>query len=98
MVNLKRVFVLFLIFSILVLYFPRVTLAEGASYYAQADIKKHTPEVLSTPEEKIPTLKWPWVVLGVLLVGGAAAALAGGKGGGGGGGTTPSTGSVSVGW
>jgi hypothetical protein len=102
MVNLKRVFVLFLIFSLLVLYFPRVGLAEESSYYAQADIKKHIPEVSSTPEEEMETgINWPWVVLGLLLLGGAVAAFAGGSGGGGGssggGSTSPSSGSVSVG-
>ena len=109
MKNLKKVLVLFLIPSILVLYFPRVGLAEEASHYAQADIKKHTPEVLSMPEEEMPTEekvkpapKWPWVVLGLILVGGAVAAFAGGGGGGGGssggGSTSGSSGSVSVGW
>jgi hypothetical protein len=105
MENLKKVLVIFLILSMLVLYFPRVTLAEEASYYAQADIKKHTPEVLSMPEEEIPTEKvvkpapkWPWVVLSLVLVGGAAAAFAGGGGGGGGSPSPPNTGSVSVGW
>jgi hypothetical protein len=108
MENLKKVLVLFLVVSIMVLYFPKITLAQEASYYAQADIKKHTPEVLSMPEEEIPTEKvekpapkWPWVVLGILLIGGAAAALAGGGGGGGGkggGGTTGGSGNVNVGW
>jgi len=106
MKNLKKVLVLFLIPAILGLYFPRITLAEEASYYAQTDIKKHTPEVLSMPEEEMPTEKvakpapkWPWVVLGLILVGGAVAAFAGGGGGGGGSGSTSgSSGSVSVGW
>ena len=96
MENLKKVFVLFLIASILLLYFPRVTLAEEASYYAQADIKKHSPEVLSMPEEDIPTTWWPWVVLGIVLVAVVVYILIpkDGKDG------TPSTntGSVSVGW
>lgn len=108
MKNLKKVLVLFLIPSVLVMFFPRVMLAEETSYFAQADIKKHTPEVLSMPEEEIPTEikevkpapKWPWVLLGILLVGGAAAALGGGGGGGVGGTPPPSsgTGNVSVGW
>jgi len=106
MENLKRALVLVLIPSILVFFPPRVTLAEEASYYAQGDIKKHTPEVLSMPEEEMPTEKvlkpapkWPWVVLGLILVGVAVAAFAGGGGGGGGGGSTPGgSGSVSAGW
>ena len=105
MKNLKKVLVLFLIPSILLLYFPRVGLAGEARYYTQADIKKHTPEVLSMPEEEMPTekvvkpaRKWPWVVLGILLVGGAAAALAGGGGRGGGGKGGGGTGNVTVGW
>jgi uncharacterized membrane protein YgcG len=107
MENLKKILVLVLVPSILVLYFPRIGLSEEASYYAQTDIKKHTPEVLSMPEEEMPTEKvvkpapkWPWVVLSLLLLGGAVAAFAGGGGGGGGGGgsTSGSSGSVSVGW
>jgi len=101
---LKKLLALLLIPSILVLYLPRVGLAEEASYYAQTEIKKHTPEVLAMPEEEMPTEKmekpapkWPWIVLGVVLAGVAVAAFAGG--GGGGGGSTPAQGgSVSVGW
>jgi len=100
---LKKIFTLLLILLILNLYFPNLTFAEHKYLYAKAGITKHKPEILSTPEENIPTIKvkktsgWTWLIL-VALLGGVAAAAGGGGGGSGGGGGTTTTGDVTVGW
>jgi hypothetical protein len=95
----KRIFSAFLILLMLNLYLPSLTNAAESGSPEQAAITKHTPEILSTPEEKIPTIEekkssWTWVIL--LALAGGLAAVAGG--GGGGGGSTPTTGDVTVGW
>ena len=86
--------------------------ANAAPGETQADslITANQPEMMTTPEERIPVdevkesgySKWVWIGLGVVVVG-AAAALAGGGGGGGGGddGGTPAAtdeGNVEVTW
>lgn len=89
-----------LILSFLGLHFPNITLA-ASHYLAQgATVTKHTPEMLATPEEKIPVEEiaiersktWLWVLGGALLVGIIAAA------GGGGGDGGDNTGDVTVNW
>jgi len=97
---LKKIFTLLLILLMLNLYLPNLTLAEKV-------ITKHPPEIRTTSEEDIPTIKvkktssWTWLIL-VALLGGVAAAAGGGGGdsggGGGGGGDTTTTGDVTVGW
>lgn len=77
----KRIFVALLILSVMNLYLPKITFAEQHYVYAKAGVTKHKPEILSTPEEDIPTIKekktsgWTWVIL-LVLAGGVAAALA----------------------
>jgi len=106
MESLKKLFILVLILSILNLYLPNIAFAEQHQLFAKADITKHKPEILSTPEEDIPTIKakktsgWTWVIL-LALIGGVAAAAAGGgggDGGGGGGNGDGDTGDVTVTW
>ena len=100
---LKKIFTLLLILLVLNLYLPNLIFAEHKYLYAKAGITKHKPEILSTPEENIPTIKvkktsgWTWLIL-VALLGGVAAAAGGGGGGSGGGGGTTTTGDVTVGW
>jgi hypothetical protein len=102
----KKIFVLLLVVSIMNLYFPQVTFGQASDTRGQAGVTKNPPEFLTSPELNIPVEKetktagWVWVALGIVLVGGLAAAAAGGGGGGGGTttGTTPTTGSVAVGW
>lgn len=100
---LKKAISVGLILLTLNLYlFPAVTFAEEERLFAE--VTKHPPEFLSTPEEPIPTVKgkktsgWTWIILAVLVGGVAAAAAGGGGGGGGDGDGGSSTGSVTVGW
>ena len=104
---LKRIFAGMLILLVLNLYLPNVAFAEHRYLYAKKEITQHEPEILSTPEEEIPTVKvkkssgWTWLILLALIAGGAAAAA-------GGGGETPTpplngdnggdTGDVTVNW
>jgi len=73
---LKKIFAALLILLTLNLYLPDIT-------FAEASITKHKPEIKSTPEQEIPTIKekktsgWTWLIL-VALIGGAAAAAGGG--------------------
>ena len=109
MESLKKLFTLVLMLLTLNLYLPNITFADQHDLFAKADITKHKPEVLSTPEEPIPTTKvkktsgWTWVIL-LGLAGGAAAGLAAGAGseeesdGGGGGDGDGDTGDVVVTW
>lgn len=104
MKSLKKLFTVVLILSILSLYFPNITLAEQHHLYAKAGITDHKPEILSTPEEDIPTIKkketssWTWVIL-LALIGGVAAAAGGGGGSSGGGSSGGGdTGDVTVTW
>ena len=96
---LKKLFTVVLILSILNLYFPNTTFAEQHHLFAKAEITKHKPEILSTPEEDIPTIKakktsgWTWVILLALIGGVAAAAAAGGGDGDSGGGSSGGGGS-----
>lgn len=81
----ERIFVALLILSVMNLYLPKITFAEQHYVYAKASVTKHKPEILTTPEEDIPTIKvkktsgWTWVIL-LALIGGVAAA-AGAAGG-----------------
>jgi hypothetical protein len=106
---IKKTFIMLLIVSLLNVYLPRVTFSQVGDI--KEEITKHAPEMRSTPEENIPVevVKkrgpiWPWVVLGLLVVGGTLAlVMAGGGGGGGGNSSTSSSsggnsGSVAVGW
>jgi len=83
---LKRLFVALLILSVTNLYLPKITFAKQRHLFAKAGITKHKPEIRSTPEEDIPTIKkkkttaWTWLIL-LALIGGAAAAACGGGGG-----------------
>ena len=104
MKSLKKLFTLVLILSILNLYLPNITFAGQPQIYKKAGITKHKPEILSTPEEDIPTIKakktsgWTWLIA-IGLIGGVVAAAAGGDGdGGGGGGGGGDTGDVAVTW
>ena len=104
MKSLKKLLSVVLVLLVLNLYLPNITFAEQQYVYAKAGITKHKPEILSTPEEPIPTLKakktsgWTWVIL-LALVGGLAAVAAGGGGGGGGSsGDGGDSGDVSVTW
>ena len=106
MKSLKKLLTVVLAVLLLILYFPNLTFAGQHHLYAQAGITKHKPEILSTPEEEIPTVKakktsgWTWLIL-LGLVGGIAAAAGGGGGGDSGGGASPppaEEGDVTVTW
>ena len=96
---IEKIFVAFLILSLLNLYLPRLTFSQVGDI--QEEITKHPPEMRSTPEENIPVevvkkglANWVWVALGLLVIGGALTLVAtqsGGGGGGGGGGSSAST-------
>lgn len=108
METLKKLFIVMLVFLILNLYLPRISVAQ--QLYAKADVPEHSPQSWSTPEKDIPGKKvrderswlsknkW-WVLLGLAVAAGAAAAAGGGGDGGddssGGGGDT---GSISGSW
>ena len=99
----KRIFISLLMLFTLNLYLPNMTFAEQTHLLAKADITKHPPEILTTPEEDIPVKvikkrRWPWVVLGLLVLGGAAAAFVGGGDGDDDGGGGGDTGDVTVSW
>jgi hypothetical protein len=107
--------IVWMILSMVVINFPSYNLCKADSLYAQADLMdtktRHTPKVLSMPEQDIPLRevektekeglnKWVWIGLGVLAVCGTALALGGGGGGGGSGdsGGDDGTGDVSIAW
>lgn len=96
---LKRIFAGLLALFVLNLYLPNIAFSEHLYLYAKKGITEHEPEILSTPEEEIPTVKvkksssWAWVIL-LALIGGVAAVAAGGGGGNGGG----ESGDVTVTW
>ncbi len=107
---LRRILATVLIFSVLGLHFPKITLAgEGRLFAKAVGITEHLPEILAPPEEVIPVEEvkkgkrrtWLWVRGGVVLVG-IIAAAAGGGGGGGGGSSDPvepvNTGDITVSW
>ena len=88
---LRRMLATLLILSVLVLHFPKITLAGQSRLFAKAvGITEHLPEILALPEEEIPVQEvkkgksrtWLWVLGGVVLVGVIAAAAGGGGGGG----------------
>jgi uncharacterized membrane protein YgcG len=109
---LKITFTSLLILSVLNLFLPEIAFAEQGHLFAKAEVTKHRPEILSTPEQDIPvekvkktSFKWIWVLLGVGAVGAVAAGGGGGGGdsgggsaGGGGGGDSGASGDVSVTW
>jgi hypothetical protein len=106
MKSLKKLLSGVLAVLFLILYFPNLTFAGQHHLYAQAGITKHKPEILSTPEEDIPTIEakktssWTWLIL-LGLAGGIAAAAGGGGGGDSGGGASPpppEEGNVTVTW
>jgi len=101
----RRIFILLLIVSIMNLNFPMITFGQAVDPKGQAEVTKHPPEFLTSPEVNIPVEKetkissWTWVILGLVVVGGAAAAMAlnkpdGPKPSP----TTSTTGTASVGW
>jgi len=106
---LRKYLVLVLVVFILQLSAPPLTFSQELQRAAQAGVDTRSPEILGTPEKRIPTVKkkekksstWTWLLL-LGLAGGAAAAAGGGGGGGGssGGesGETSTTGDVAVGW
>jgi len=83
MKSLKRIFTGMLIIFVMNLFLSHMTFAEHRVLYAKAGVTEHEPEILSTPEEDMPTVKvkkksWGWYILLVLIAGGAAAAAGGG--------------------
>ena len=101
MKNVNKILVGALVLAVLNLNVAAVVLAADPVNAMKDTITINPPEMLASPEMKIPAGKegkksnnWLWWVLGGAVVVGAAAA----GGGGGGGGSTSSTGGVSVGW
>ena len=96
MKSLKKLLSVLLILLVLNLYLPNLAFAKQPQLYAKAGATKHKPEMRSTPEEDIPTIKvkkrsgWTWLIL--LGLAGGAAAVAAGAGGGGDSGGGDSTG------
>ena len=101
---IKKSFILFLSLSVLFLQFPNAVFGE---FYSSANVSskitKKAPQVLKTPEEKLPIVKKAatpkkgsskllWYILGLAVVGGAVAA------GGGDNGDGPDTGSFTGSW
>ena len=83
---LKKSFIVLLAFLMLSLYFPNISFAEKRLFGAKAGITKHRPQVVSTPEQDIPTVKvkktllWPCCVgLGLVGIAAAAAGAAAGE-------------------
>jgi len=74
MKSLKKLLMLVLVLSILNLYLPNIAFAENPQLFAKAEITKHKPDILSTPEEDIPTIKkkktssWTWLILLVCVL------------------------------
>ena len=98
----RRILAAVLILLMVNLYLPGIAGAEQHNSPAKVAITEHPPQILSTPEEKIPTVEvkktsWTWVIL-VGLIAGAAAAAGGGGGDGGGGGGGEDSGDVTVSW
>jgi len=83
---LKKSFTVLLAFLMLSLYFPNISFAEKQLFGAKTGITKHRPQVVSTPEQDIPTVKekktmlWPCCLLGVVAIAGGAAAAVGAGG------------------
>ena len=83
---LKRLLAVFLILFTLTLYAPNIILAGEQSPPVKPGITEQEPQIRSTPQEQIPTVKkkktsgWTWLIL-LGVVGGAA--IAAGAGGGG---------------
>jgi len=76
MKSLKRIFTGMLIIFVMNLFLSHMTFAEHRVLYAKAGVTEHEPEILSTPEEDMPTVKvkkksWGWYILLVLIAGGA---------------------------
>ena len=101
----RKLLVLVLIPFILTLSLPPVSFSQERQRVAQAGVTTHRPEILGTPEKRIPTVKkekkssgLTWLIL--LGIAGGAAALAGGGGGDSGdtGSPPPTTGDVAVAW
>jgi len=79
---LFKICVSVMILSIINLQVPVLALAAGATVTDQSSgITKNEPEMLATPEVRMPGAKsytWLWVVLGAVAIGGAAAVGAAG--------------------
>ena len=98
---LKKSVTLLLAFLMLSLYVPNMSFAGKQLFGAKGGITKHRPQVVSTPEQDIPTVKvkktrlWPCCVgLGLVAIAGAAAGGGGGDDDGNGG----TTGDITVTW
>lgn len=101
----RKLVVLILLLFTLQLSVPPLSFSQERQRVAQAGVTTPRPEVLGTPEKRIPTVKrekkrsgWTWLILLGVLVGAAGAAGGGGGDSSGGGGETPSTGDVTVAW
>ncbi len=75
----KRIFIVLIILLTLNLYLPNITFAQQTHFYAKAQITQHPPQILASPEEKIPVKKvtkkkskWLWKMIGLIVTGGAA--------------------------
>ena len=100
----KRLFAVFLILFTLTLYAPRICLAGEHHPLTPAGITEQQPQIRSTPQEEIPTVKkkktsgWTWLILLGVVGGAAVAAGAGGGGDSGGEGNDSDTGDVTYSW
>jgi len=86
------------------MYAPRISLAGEQNPPATPNITEQQPQIRSTPQEEIPTVKkkktsgWTWLILLGVVGGAVAAAGAGGGGDSGGGGSGSDTGDVTYSW
>lgn len=91
---LNKLLIGLLILTTIHLYLPNIT-------FAEADIIKHPPESISTPEKDIPgdttgvsgKKGWKWIVIALVTVAGGVA-IAGSSGGS----SNNNSGSISVNW
>jgi hypothetical protein len=103
MKSLKKLLTVVLILSLVSVCLPNLAFADQHPVFAKAEITTHKPEILSTPEEDIPTIKakkssgWTWLIL-LGLAGGLAAVAGGGGGGGSSSGGGGDSGDVTVTW
>lgn len=99
-----RLFIVFLVLFTLNIYVPRICLAEEQHSPTKPGITEQQPQIRSTPQEQIPTVKkkktsgWTWLILLGVVGGAAVAAGAGGGGDSGGEGNDSDTGDVTYSW
>lgn len=100
MVQFKKMLALFLAGITFYMYFPYVTIAQEASKNSESDIKPHSIEIRSTPDEVLKVVEgkkrkwWLWSLVGVAIIGGTVALLSpGGEDS-----SESSTGSATVSW